>query len=329
MTDDRQLVTKTRPFATESRAVSLWVTFSTLALLSVAIAGAMTMRPGSAVAWALRGAASLVGALLIVRTFILFHDFWHGAILRRSRVARAFFWTVGIFLMTPARVWRDTHNYHHAHTAKLVGSNIGSYMMVSTSMWAKMTRRERVLYRAIRHPLTIAFGYVTIFMFGMCVMPFLRAPRKNASALLALVVNLAMTALVVGKLGVVAFVFGYFLPLAIAMAIGAYLFYAQHNFPDMVVQPRESWSFTRAALESSSYMEMGRVMRYFTGNIGYHHVHHLNPLIPFYRLPEAMAQVPELQHAHTTSLRPGDIVRCFSQKVWDPETGHMVSYPHP
>ena len=183
------------------------------------------------------------------------------------------------------------------------------------------------MYRAVRHPLTIACGYFTIFMLGMCVSPLLRAPKKNWTAGLALFVNLALSAVVLVKLGTLAFVFGMFLPLAIAMAIGAYLFYAQHNFPDMVVQPRESWDFVRAALASSSYMEMGSVMRWFTGNIGFHHVHHLNPLIPFYRLPETMRAVPPLQGAKKTSLRIGDIRACFAQKLWDPETGHMVGYP--
>ena len=93
------------------------------------------------------------------------------------------------------------------------------------------------------------------------------------------------------------------------------------------MQPRESWSYTRAALESSSYMEMGRVMRFFTGNIGYHHVHHLNPLIPFYRLPEAMDAIPELHDPPKTSLRPSDVLACFRLKLWDPDKGRMVGYP--
>jgi omega-6 fatty acid desaturase (delta-12 desaturase) len=95
----------------------------------------------------------------------------------------------------------------------------------------------------------------------------------------------------------------------------------------MYVQPRESWEYTRAALESSSYMETGPILGWLTGNIGYHHVHHLNPGIPFYRLPEAMKSMPELQTPHKTSLRPADIVRCFRQKLWDPERQEMVGYP--
>ena len=118
------------------------------------------------------------------------------------------------------------------------------------------------------------------------------------------------------------------LPDQLRMMAGAYLFYAQHNFPDMIVQPRETWEYTRAALESSSYMKTGRILGWLTGDIGYHHVHHLNPGIPFYRLKDAMAGIPELQQPlGTTSLWPSDIAACFRQKLWDAEKGAMVGYP--
>ena len=115
--------------------------------------------------------------------------------------------------------------------------------------------------------------------------------------------------------------------LFVATATGAYLFNAQHNFPEMDVQPRHEWEYTHAALHSSSYMKTGPIMGWLTGNIGYHHVHHLNPGIPFYRLPEAMKGIPELQTPHATSLHPKDIVACFQQKLWDPEQQVMVGYP--
>jgi omega-6 fatty acid desaturase (delta-12 desaturase) len=122
--------------------------------------------------------------------------------------------------------------------------------------------------------------------------------------------------------------FSLLFPQLLAHGLGAYLFYAQHNFPDAHVQPRESWTFVRASLESSSYMQLGPVMNFFTGNIGYHHVHHLNHRIPFYRLPEAMAAIPELQEPKgVTSLRPRDVLACFQQKLWDPEQNRMVPFP--
>jgi omega-6 fatty acid desaturase (delta-12 desaturase) len=194
-------------------------------------------------------------------------------------------------------------------------------------MWARMNPRERLMYKAIRHPLTILFGYFTIFMFGMCLSSFVRAPKRNWSSGLAILINWVLTGLVIWLFGFEVFFFAFFLPIFIACASGGYLFYAQHNFPEIEIQPRETWSYTRAALESSSYMKTGRLMGWFTGNIGYHHVHHLNPRIPFYRLPEAMAGVPELQAPRTTSLSLSDIVACFRLKIWDPKVGKMVGYP--
>jgi omega-6 fatty acid desaturase (delta-12 desaturase) len=92
-----------------------------------------------------------------------------------------------------------------------------------------------------------------------------------------------------------------------------------------IISPK-AWTFYRAALESSSYMRLNKIMQWFTGNIGYHHIHHLNVRIPFYRLPEAMAAIPELQSPVTTTLWPGDIINCFKSSLWDEDQQRMVSY---
>jgi omega-6 fatty acid desaturase (delta-12 desaturase) len=93
------------------------------------------------------------------------------------------------------------------------------------------------------------------------------------------------------------------------------------------MQPRQTWTFARAAVESSSFMRCGRLMSFFTGDIGYHHVHHLNSVIPFYRLREAMAAIPELQIEPQTSLSLRDVRACFALKLWDPQAGQMVGFP--
>jgi omega-6 fatty acid desaturase (delta-12 desaturase) len=113
----------------------------------------------------------------------------------------------------------------------------------------------------------------------------------------------------------------------LATMTGAYLFYAQHNFPEGHIASRQDWTFAKAATDSSSYMVMGPVMNWFTANIGYHHVHHLNAAIPFYRLPEAMQAIPELHNPGKTSLSPKDIAACFALKVWDPDKNAMTDYP--
>jgi len=232
-----------------------------------------------------------------------------------------------MFLLTPPRVWRQTHNYHHAHTAKLVGSHVGSYATVNEQMWSKLSSKMRLMYKAIRHPLTIAVGYLTIFVYGMCISSFLRQPRRNWDSALALILHVILSTSLVVFAGWNSYFFGLLLPLMVACSAGAYLFYAQHNFPDVKVQPREKWSYTRAALESSSFMQMSPMMHWFTGNIGYHHVHHLNSTIPFYRLPETMAALPELQTPGVTSLKVSDIIDCFSLKVWNSSLDKMDRYP--
>jgi acyl-lipid omega-6 desaturase (Delta-12 desaturase) len=318
----KALMDATRPLTTESRQRSWFELVFTSTLIASLVAVGWSAAP-----WPVRLLSSIIAGLTTVRLFIVYHDFMHLAVLKKSKVARAVLYAYGVLVMTPPRAWRASHNYHHANTAKIVGSHVGSYMMVTTAMWAKMTKRERFMYAAIRHPLTILFGYFTIFMLGMCVSPFLRNPKKNWDSGLAFVVNWALSIGIFWRFGVATWAFGFFLPLAVSMATGAYLFYAQHNFPEIDVQPRHSWSYTKAALESSSYLKMGAVMNWFTGNIGYHHVHHLNPLIPFYRLPEAMAAIPELQTPPTTSLSPSDVLSCFRLKLWDADAGKMVGYP--
>lgn len=319
---DKEIIDATRPFAVDQPAKSWAHVITAFALLALAVAGSVRLP------WmAARVASSVVEGLLLVRLFILFHDFYHGAILRGSLPARVLFWTYGLLVLTPPRVWRDTHNYHHAHNGKIVGSQVGSYPIVTTAMWAKMSRLQRLAYAATRHPVTIALGTFTVFAWGMCISPFIRDRKKNATALLALAVQVGLLVAVVHSLGWATYLLSVLGPLAIATASGAYLFYAQHNFPGVYLQPREEWNYVRAALESSSFMPMGPVMTFFTGSIGYHHVHHLNSSIPFYRLAEAMQAIPELQSPRVTSLDPRDIVACFRLAVWDPALGRMIPKP--
>lgn len=320
--EGRALVESTKAFTGEDVAKS----WTELAIAMAVLALGTTVAAMSSY-WPLRLAAALVDGLVIVRLFIVYHDFMHGALLRGSRPAKWILSAYGILVMAPPKVWKETHNYHHAHTAQIVGSHIGSFAVVTVDMWKKMRPIDRLKYRIVRNPLTILFGYVPIFMIGMCVNSLRKSVVKYWDSAVALLVNWSLTAILIWQLGFTTAFFAYLLPLMVATATGGYLFYAQHNFPDMSLQPRHEWTYAKAALESSSYMPMGPVMRWFTGNIGYHHVHHLNPQIPFYRLPETMAAMPELQTPGETSLKPWDIWKCLQLKVWDPAQKKMVGYP--
>jgi omega-6 fatty acid desaturase (delta-12 desaturase) len=158
----------------------------------------------------------------------------------------------------------------------------------------------------------------------MCTAPTLRNPRKHYDSLLAFILHVAIAVALFSHGGWAAVLLTLVGPLFIACAIGAYLFYAQHNFPGVSFNDRDGWTYDKAAMESSSFMKTGPIMGWFTANIGYHHIHHLNSRIPFYRLPEAAAAIPELKATPVTSLHPRDILACLRLKVWDNEVQKMV-----
>lgn len=319
---ERELIKASNAFAHEVRWLSWFHLISTLGwLVSMQLAAAWLE------AWWLRLGCSLLIGLLTVRMFILFHDFKHGSILQNTIFARVVLDVFGWYGLTPASVWSQTHNYHHAHTAKIASSHVGSYAMLTTELWQEAGAAERAVYKLLRHPMNILLGYLTVFFYGFCVAGFLRNPRKNVDSLIAILLQVAIIVWLWHSYGFATLCYVVLFPQFLSHALGAYLFYAQHNYPDVKVYSREEWTFTRASLESSSYMRLGPVMNYFTGNIGYHHVHHLNYRIPFYRLPEAMAAIPELREPRgVTSLHPRDILACFRQKLWSPAQNRMVPY---
>lgn len=327
----KRLLEVTRPFAVEDPLRSWWSVISTIAVLSATLAAA-ALAPW----WPIRLAASLVGGLLLVRSFILYHDFMHGALLRRSRLARPFFTGIGLVLLSPARYWRHSHNFHHGNVGKplvpgaqeslLLTSDLGSFPLMTTDSWRKASAWQHLRYRLMRHPATLLLAYVTVFLVGLTLLPFVRQPRRYWDGAISVLAHGAVVAALWVLAGFQVLLFAFLLPFAVAAAMGAYLFYAQHNYDEMRVLKPEEWTYYRGALESSSYMRLGRLMDWFTGNIGYHHVHHMNPLIPFYRLPEAMRAVPELQRAGRTSLRLRDIAACLRLNLWDPGRGRLVTF---
>jgi omega-6 fatty acid desaturase (delta-12 desaturase) len=325
------LFNATIPFAAESRIRSWWYVASTLVVL-----GAVLTFAAIAPWWPMRLAASIAAGLVMVRAFILYHDFMHGALLSGSRLAQVLFYSLGVLMLTPPRHWRFSHNFHHAHVGEVIvvkengfpvlTSDIGSFPLMSIERWQRATAWQRLRYRISRHPLSILCAYVTIFFLVGCLNPLMKDPRKYWDGAFSLLAHGGLIALLWLYAGFDVALFAVVLPVAIASTLGAYLFYAQHTFEGLRIVPAEEWTYFQGALDSSSYMKLGPIMSWFTGNIGYHHVHHLNAHIPFYRLPEAMAAIPELQHPSITSLRPRDILACFRANVWNTSTQRMVRY---
>ena len=309
----------TKPYARDYPWKSWWCILSTTFLLLAAVAGTLPGLP-----LVLRLSCSALTGLLLVRLFVIYHDQQHRAILPKSRLAAILMRLFGICALCPSAIWRSSHDYHHTHNSKLRSAYIGSYPIMTKEQYRTARGGERFLYLLMRHPLTILLGYITVFFFGMVIFPLWSDPRRNFDSIPALLLHLALGVALVMWFGWLALGLTLLVPFFIAGALGSYLFYAQHNFPGVVFKDKDGWTYEGAALESSSHLKTNPILAWFTANIGYHHIHHLNHRIPFYRLPEIYRAIPELQRAKTTTLHPFDIFRCLRLKVWCVETQRMV-----
>lgn len=322
MLQEKELLIATKVFASENRLLSWWHLYSTIAVQ----AGFFALTWMDLPLW-IRIPACVGSGLTFVRLFCIYHDFAHHSILEGSKIATVIMYLYGVISLSPPSIWIRSHNHHHNNNSKLHGTGIGSYPVMTVEEWAKASRREKIGYAATRHPLTIALGYVTIFFFGMCVRSFLVSPKRHWDSALTIVFHVGMCVWF-AMCGWDKLILAMWLPMAIASASGAYLFYAQHNFPGVQYGGREDWTYATAALTSSSYIDTNPVMHWFTANIGYHHIHHLNHRIPFYRLPEAMDAMVELQSPTKTTLHPRDIMACFRMKLWCEAESQYVPFDY-
>ena len=322
-----ELLRATRPFAREDRSLTWRLLLSTVALQALAMT-ATFFAP-----LPLKPLGSLVIAGLMIRLFIFVHDAEHGAIFRGSTAGRIAVWVIGFYTLNAPPCWRENHSRHHRTNTMPLALPLSNYRLgdllnrtVTVEQWAQMSPAERLTYRAVRNPLTIVFAWVTAFIIGHSIAPFFRDPRRLWHGLAALICFAAVSAAVALTLGVDDLVWLLIAPNFIGSMLGMYLFVAQHAFPEGVVSgTSDKAQLVSAALHGSSFFDMPKWMHWFTGNIGYHHVHHLNHRIPFYRLPEAMAAIPELQNPGRTSFHPRAIAGVLRANVWDSASGAMVS----
>ena len=320
MRSGKELLIASNQYAREDRTKSWWHLVSTVSLAALFLTIACLSLP-----LPICILSSVLGSLVLVRLFIIYHDYMHGTILGNSRLAGSVLRIYGLLVLSPPHVWKHSHDEHHKHNARKFGRTLGTFPVMSTADYALLSRRQRLIYAAQRHPLTILFGYVTIFFWEMSLYAFIANPGKHYDGAMAVALHVSV-AVALSLISWQALILGMLMPMAIITCLGSYLFYAQHNFPGMKRRHGKEWDHVYAALYSSSFMKMGRIMHWFTGNIGYHHIHHLNARIPFYRLPEAMAGLQELQSPAITTLSPVDIVRCLRLKLWDPADDRLMTF---
>jgi omega-6 fatty acid desaturase (delta-12 desaturase) len=286
-------------------SVAMYLTLGVSALLTVAL--------------------TILAAGFLVRVFVVFHDCTHGSLFP-SKVANARVGTVlGLFVLSPFRRWRHDHAVHHATSGDLDRRGVGDIITLTVPEYQARSRRGRLAYRLMRHPL-VMFGLGPVF--AMIVGPRIVArgarPRMRNSVL-------ATDAALVVIVGALCWLIGWqdflivWAPAAmLAGSIGIWLFYVQHQFEDAYWQNADDWTYADAALRGSSYLKLPKLLQFFTGSIGLHHVHHLNARIPNYNLQRAHDATSAFASVPTLSLLDG--LRAVRLKLWDPKAGRLVTF---
>lgn len=316
----KELLIASKQYAVEHRLTSWWHLVSTASLLIL-----LMLIPIFHHSWIASISSSILAGFVMVRMFVLYHDYYHGAILRNSRLAKWLMASFGMLVLSPPSMWKSSHDDHHKNNCKSFGEEIGSFPVMTTDSYASAPLARRIGYQIVRNPLIIVFGYLTSFFWNKSLRNFLKHPVRNRMAGFSILLHFGLLILI-GCFSIKAMLLGILVPVFIGSGVGTYLFYAQHNFPGMKRKEGEDWDYVYAALKSSSFLKTSHLMNWLTGNIGFHHVHHLNSRIPFYRLPEAMAGMQELQNPESTSLKVVDVYRCLRLKLWDPRQKKLLSF---
>ncbi len=275
-------------------------------------------------------AAFLLSALngcFLVRIFGIQHDCGHGSFFRNRHVSD---WTgrvLGVLTLTPYDVWRRSHSIHHSHAGDLSHRGIGDVMTLTIEEYHQRTRFGRFLYRAYRHPL-VMFGLGPTYVFILCHrLPLGMMDQGRKYWISAMGTNAAIAAIlsVIVYFGGFTALFLVFLPTTlIAASIGVWLFYIQHQFEQTQWDQPEDWQLHHAALHGSSHYDLPPILRWFTANLGIHHVHHLYSRIPCYRLPEVLRDHEELVECGRMTLLQS--FKCATLHLWDEKSRTLVSF---
>jgi acyl-lipid omega-6 desaturase (Delta-12 desaturase) len=261
----------------------------------------------------------------LLRTFIVFHDCAHGSMFRSRRANRAVGNVLGLLLYTPFATFAHTHAVHHASTGNLDRRGTGDLPTLTVDEYFARSWRGRLGYRLFRNPI-IMFGLGPILSF--VVLPRLVSKDMRPRQRRAVIRTNVIVALVVGAACVWISPLDYLLiqwPAAwLAGSAGIFLFYVQHQFEDAYWKTGDSWSFADAAIRGSSYLRLPAILRFFTGNIGYHHVHHLNARVPNYNLRRAHDALEIFRDVPTLDLRTA--LRTTRLKLWDERRGRLVAF---
>ena len=270
---------------------------------------------------------SLPAAGFFVRLFIIQHDCGHGSFFN-SRKANDWVGSIcSVFTWTPYHYWQKSHAIHHANAGNLEHRGIGDIYTMTVNEYLQQSKWGRFKYRVYRNPLFL-FLIAPTFLFVV----FYRFPTSQTKAMKKVQssvywTNLAIALLVGGMIwlvGLKVFLLIHAPITILASSAGAWLFFVQHQFEDAYWSGDDTWDYTLAALQGSSYYKLPKVLQWFTGNIGFHHIHHLSPRIPNYLLEKCHEENPMFQETVILTLQSS--IKSMFLSLWDEEQKKLIGF---
>jgi acyl-lipid omega-6 desaturase (Delta-12 desaturase) len=277
--------------------------------------------------WWLSLMLAVPAAGFLVRLFVIQHDCGHGAFFRHRLANDWVGRVIGVLTLTPYDFWRRTHAMHHASSGNLERRGTGDVETLTVNEYLTLSFWGRLRYRVYRHPLVL-FGFGPAYLFILQQRLPIGLLRDGWQPWLsAMATNAAIASIAAGLIwliGVGPFLLVHLPIILIAASTGVWLFYVQHQFETTFWAHEGEWTLHEAALRGSSHYELPGILRWFTANIGMHHVHHLCSRIPFYRLPQALREYPELRQVSRVTLL--ESFNCVRLALWDEGQRRLVPF---
>jgi omega-6 fatty acid desaturase (delta-12 desaturase) len=276
--------------------------------------------------WLALPLAVIAGGFL-VRIFIIFHDCGHGSFLKSQRANDILGFLTGVLTFTPYRHWRWEHALHHSTSGDLDRRGVGDLWTITVQEYLEATRWKRFGYRLARNPVILfLIAPLALFLLKYRIPHSKAPPRERRSVHLTNLATVTLAAGLISIFGLKAYALVQLTMLVVAGAAGVWLFYVQHQFEGAYWERGDQWDYTAAALQGSSFYKLPKILQWFSGNIGFHHVHHLSPRIPNYHLEKCHTSEPLFR-----SVRPITFLsafKCLSYRLWDEQQRRLVGYRH-
>ncbi|WP_028544431.1 fatty acid desaturase [Paenibacillus taiwanensis] len=268
---------------------------------------------------------AVVASGFVIRTFIIFHDCCHQSFFKSRRANDILGTITGVLTLVPYQQWKNSHSIHHATSSNLDKRGTGDMWVLTIEEYEAAPLYTRIAYRIYRNPVVmLGLGPIFIFLISYRFNDKGARRKERINTYITNVSIVALYTLLIWAIGWQAFVLVQGPIFFMSGVLGIWLFYVQHQFEDSYFEHEEEWSYVQAAVEGSSYYKLPKLLQWITGNIGFHHVHHLSPKVPNYNLEKAHNATPPLQKATTITLRTS--LKSLRFRLWDEQNKTFVSF---